>query len=87
MARTNEVFSPFILAVIGFASALMHNSVCFGKHVVFFSEKKRYAPKRGQTNQSIDYSGDQCRLTAEEPCYYIKTEYTEASPVYTADNE
>ena len=58
-----------------------------GKNVIFSSEEKRDTPQGGESDQGIYYSGDYCRLTAEDPSDYIKTEYSKASPVQSADNE
>ena len=52
-----------------------------------FSEKKRYAPYCCERNKDIKYTAYYCAGPAEEPCYKVKTEYSDKSPVESADNK
>ena len=52
-----------------------------------FSEKKRYAPYCCERNKDIKYAADYRAGSAEEPCDKIEAEYSDKSPVKTADNK
>jgi len=50
------------------------------------SEEKGDAPKTCKGNYGVNNTGNDCLLTATDPCYKVETEKTDASPVQCADD-
>ena len=50
------------------------------------SEEKGNTPKTGEGDKGIYNTGDQCFLTAADPCNQVKAEKSDAAPVERAYN-
>lgn len=61
------------------------NSVSLRTRYGVVSEKQGDTPYCRESNNCIDYTADNGGLTAEDPCYDVKTEKSDASPIKTAD--
>ena len=49
------------------------------------AEEKRDAPYCRDSYKNVDGTAEDASCAAEKPCYHIKLEYTDQSPVYSSD--
>ena len=50
-----------------------------------FRDEKRDAPDCTQSDECVDNTAENARLSAADPRHEIKLEYSDRSPVYAAD--
>ncbi len=53
----------------------------------FATEQKSDAPKRANTNQRINDTGNDGAGSSADPCYEVKLKETDKTPVKTADDQ
>ena len=57
----------------------------YGDFLLARTEQKAYAPQSRKSDHGIDYTAGKCALTSEYPGNKVKLEYTDKTPVDTAD--
>ena len=64
----------------------MRSDLFYSIEAFLLAENERNAPNARKSNDCINDPTEKCSLTAADPCYEVKLEKTDASPVKSSDH-